>query len=94
MTSQPERTLKGSIILLTGPGISAESGLATFRARDGVWQRHDLAAVATPEGFRRDPAKVHAFYNARRRRLATVQPNPAHEALVRPEREWPGEVAR
>lgn len=79
-----------SIVVLTGAGISAESGLATFRDPDGLWQRVRIEDVATPEAFARDPAHVHAFYNARRAQLADVQPNAAHLALTRLEREWPG----
>jgi NAD-dependent deacetylase len=74
------------VFVLTGAGISAESGLGTFRDRDGLWARYDLAAVATPEGFARDPARVHAFYDARRRGLAEARPNEAHAALARLER--------
>lgn len=86
--------LKGSIVILTGAGISKESGLDTFRDKDGIWSKVRLEDVATPDGFRRDPARVHAFYNARRRNLAEggVEPNAAHAALARLEREWPDEV--
>ena len=72
-----------SIVILTGAGISAESGLGTFRDKDGLWTRYDLREVATPEGFRRNPALVHAFYNARRANAAGAAPNPAHLALAR-----------
>jgi NAD-dependent deacetylase len=84
----------GSIVILTGAGISKESGLDTFRDKDGIWSKVRLEDVATPEGFRRDPARVHAFYNARRRNLADseVVPNAAHAALARLERDWPDEV--
>jgi NAD-dependent deacetylase len=81
-----------SIVLLTGAGISAESGLRTFRDADGLWEQHRVEDVATPEAFHRDPALVYRFYNERRRSLATVQPNAAHLALARLEREWPGTV--
>ena len=81
-----------NIVILTGAGISAESGLATFRGPDGLWEGHRVEDVATPEAFRRDPALVHAFYDARRARLAQVTPNAAHEALARLDREWPGEL--
>lgn len=83
-----------SIVILTGAGISRESGLATFRDAGGVWDRVRIEDVATPEAFHRDPARVHAFYNARRAQLRedAVQPNRAHEALARLEREFPGEV--
>lgn len=71
------------IVVLTGSGVSAESGVATFRDPDGVWAKHDWREVATPEGFAADPARVHAFYNARRRGLPGVRPNAAHAALAR-----------
>src|SRR4051794_30597151 len=80
------------IVILTGAGVSAESGLATFRGPDGLWEGHRVEDVCTPEAFRRDPALVHAFYDARREKLGTVQPNAAHEALARLDREWPGEL--
>jgi len=80
-----------SIVVLTGAGISAESGLRTFRAADGLWEDHRIEDVATPEAFVRDPALVQRFYNERRRQLAQVAPNAAHRALARLEREWPGE---
>ena len=82
----------GKIAVLTGAGVSAESGLGTFRDKGGVWTRYDLNEVATPEGFRRDPVKVHDFYNARRKNAAGAKPNAAHAALARLEREFPGEV--
>lgn len=81
-----------SIVILTGAGISAESGIETFRDTDGIWSKVRLEDVATPEGFARDPAGVHAFYNARRKALRTIEPNPAHFALARLEREFGGEV--
>src|SRR3954452_21711799 len=81
-----------NIVILTGAGVSAESGLATFRGPDGLWEGHRVEDVATPEAFRRNPALVHAFYDARRAKLATVQPNPAHEALARLDAQWPGEL--
>jgi NAD-dependent deacetylase len=71
------------IVILTGAGISAESGVPTFRASDGLWCGHRVEAVATPEGFAADPALVQDFYNQRRRQLAEVQPNAAHHALAR-----------
>jgi NAD-dependent deacetylase len=80
-----------NIVILTGAGISAESGLATFRGEDGLWEGHRVEDVATPEAFARDPALVHKFYNARRAQLAEVEPNAAHVALARLEAEWPGE---
>lgn len=80
------------IVVLTGAGISAESGLGTFRDKGGLWTRYDLNDVATPEGFARDPALVHDFYNARRANCAAAEPNAAHHALARFQRERPGEM--
>ena len=71
------------ITILTGAGISAESGLATFRASDGLWENHRIMDVATPEGFAKDPALVHDFYNMRRKAAAAAQPNAAHLSLLR-----------
>jgi NAD-dependent deacetylase len=73
------------IFLLTGAGVSAESGLGTFRNRDrtGIWARFDPMKLATPAAFAREPDEVHAFYNARRRNLASCSPNPAHFAIAR-----------
>jgi NAD-dependent deacetylase len=84
----------GSIVVLTGAGISAESGLATFRGAGGLWEGHRPEDVATPEAFARDPALVHRFYNQRRRQLhdPAVKPNAAHDALARLEAAWPDEV--
>ena len=80
------------IVILTGAGISAESGLETFRAEDGLWAHHRVEDVATPEGYTRDPDKVIAFYNARRAQASKAQPNAAHRALARLEEAFPGEV--
>jgi len=80
------------IVILTGAGISAESGVATFRDPDGVWAKFDLEEVATPQGFARNPAKVQDFYNMRRRQMGGVEPNAAHEALAWLERELAGDV--
>lgn len=80
------------VVVLTGAGISAESGLDTFRDKDGIWSKVDFRQVATPEGFAADPVKVHAFYNQRRKGLGRVRPNPAHYALARLERDYPGDV--
>jgi NAD-dependent deacetylase len=80
------------IVVLTGAGLSAESGLGTFRDKGGLWSEFDLEEVATPQGFARNPAKVHAFYNLRRTRHAEAEPNAAHGALARLEREHRGEV--
>lgn len=80
------------IFILTGAGISAESGLPTFRAADGLWEDHRIEDVATPQAFLRDPALVHRFYNMRRAALRGVEPNAAHLAIARLQRELPGEV--
>ncbi len=80
------------IVILTGSGISAESGVATFRDKDGIWAKYDYREVATPEGFARNPALVHNFYNQRRRAHKGIAPNAAHHALARLEREHRGEV--
>ena len=81
-----------NIVILTGAGISAESGLKTFRAADGLWEGHRVEDVATPEAFARNPALVHDFYDARRARLGEVEPNPAHVALARLDAEWRGDL--
>ncbi len=75
----------GRLTVLTGAGVSAESGIPTFRDAGGLWENHSLEEVATPEGFRRNPDLVYRFYNARRRALASVEPNAAHVALARTE---------
>lgn len=82
------------IVILTGAGISAESGIRTFRASDGLWEDHRIEDVATPEGFARNPALVQRFYNARRAQLRdpALRPNAAHLALARLERDYGGEV--
>ena len=72
-----------NIVVLTGSGISAESGVATFRDSDGVWAQYDYREVATPEGFAANPALVHRFYNERRAGLGAVHPNAAHVALAK-----------
>lgn len=70
------------LVVLTGAGISAESGIQTFRATDGLWAEHPVEEVATPGGWWRDPARVLAFYNARREQVRRARPNPAHKALA------------
>lgn len=75
------------IVILTGSGISAESGIATFRDKDGIWAKYDIEEVATPQAFARQPHTVHEFYNLRRRGLQGIEPNAAHIALARLERE-------
>ena len=79
-----------SIVVLTGAGLSAESGLGTFRDKDGLWSQFPLEEVATPEGFARNPARVHDFYNLRRRLHGEARPNAAHAALARLERQHGG----
>lgn len=81
-----------SIVVLSGAGISAESGLRTFRDNDGLWENHRVEDVATPEGFARNPELVHRFYNLRRAQLlAGAKPNAAHQALGSFERDFQGD---
>lgn len=80
------------IVILTGAGISAESGLGTFRAENGLWAEHRVEDVATPEGFARNPRLVVDFYNARRAQAVAAEPNAGHLALARLEAEFRGEV--
>ena len=81
-----------NIVVLTGAGVSAESGVPTFRDANGLWEGHDVMDVATPEGFARDPVLVQRFYDQRRAALARVEPNAAHHALARLQREHVGRV--
>jgi NAD-dependent deacetylase len=81
-----------NLVILTGAGISAESGLRTFRADDGLWEDHRVEDVASPEGFRRDPALVQRFYDERRANILAAGPNAAHRALGRLDAEWDGEL--
>ncbi|MGY2734933.1 NAD-dependent deacylase [Sphingomonas sp. UYP23] len=81
-----------SIVVLTGAGISAESGIATFRGPGGLWEGHRVEDVCTPEALAHDAERVHRFYDARRAALARVAPNPAHRALARLDAEWDGEL--
>ncbi|SOB80024.1 NAD-dependent deacetylase [Sphingomonas guangdongensis] len=81
-----------SIVILTGAGVSAESGIATFRGPGGLWEGHRVEDVCTPEALARDPALVHRFYDLRRAALDGVQPNAAHRALARLDAAWPGEL--
>jgi NAD-dependent deacetylase len=81
-----------SIVILTGAGVSAESGVPTFRGPDGLWEGHRVEDVATPEAFRRDPVLVQRFYDERRAALGRVEPNAAHRALARLDAAWPGEL--
>ena len=81
------------IVVLTGAGISAESGIATFRDKGGLWAKHDINEVATPDAYARNPRKVLDFYNMRRRDVLGAQPNAAHDALARLERDYPSRIA-
>jgi len=81
-----------NIVILTGAGISAESGIDTFRDAGGLWEQHRVEDVATPEGFARDPDLVLGFYDIRREALSQVKPNAAHQALARLDAEWSGEL--
>ena len=88
----PTMTAPQNIVILTGAGISAESGIDTFRSEGGLWEQHRVEDVATPEAFVRDPELVLRFYDMRRAAIQTKAPNAAHHALARLEREWPGRV--
>ena len=81
-----------NLVILTGSGISAESGVPTFRAADGLWMGRRIEDVATPQAFARDPALVQDFYNRRRRQLADVHPNAAHRALAELATRWDGDL--
>ena len=81
-----------NIVILTGAGISAESGLRTFRADDGLWEDHRVEDVASPEGFRRDPELVQRFYDERRKNIMAAEPNAAHVALAKLDAAWDGEL--
>jgi NAD-dependent deacetylase len=81
-----------NIVILTGAGVSAESGIDTFRSEGGLWEQHRVEDVATPEAFARDPDLVLRFYDMRREAIQTKQPNAAHRALARLDAEWPGEL--
>ena len=81
-----------NIVILTGAGISAESGIDTFRDGGGLWEQHRVEDVATPEGFARDPELVQRFYDARRAAVQTVEPNPAHRALAKLDAAWEGDL--
>ena len=79
-----------AIVILTGAGVSQESGVATFRDSNGLWENHRIEEVATPEAYQRNPQLVQTFYNARRCQVVTVHPNKAHQALVQLEQQWKG----
>lgn len=89
----PEPMNIKSVVVLTGAGVSAESGLKTFRDNDGLWEGHRVEDVATPEAFHRDPTLVYDFYNMRRKQLLSgeVQPNAAHRALAEFEKSFDGD---
>ena len=80
------------IVVLTGAGMSAESGLKTFRDSNGLWEGHDVMQVATPEGFVKNPELVLEFYNQRRRQLLEVEPNQGHFALAKLEKKIAGSI--
>ncbi len=80
-----------NIVILTGAGVSAESGIDTFRDAGGLWEKHRVEDVATPEAFERDPDLVHRFYDMRRAAIQTKEPNDAHHALAELDRNWRGE---
>lgn len=81
-----------NIVVLTGAGVSAESGIDTFRGAGGLWENHRVEDVATPEAFARDPELVLRFYDMRRAAIQQKQPNEAHAALARLDAEWPGNL--
>ena len=81
-----------NLVILTGAGVSAESGVPTFRGPDGLWEGHRVEDVATPEAYARSPELVQRFYDARRAALALVEPNAAHRALARLDAGWGGEL--
>jgi NAD-dependent deacetylase len=81
-----------NMVILTGAGVSAESGVATFRGPGGLWEGHRVEDVCTPQALAQDPELVHRFYDARREKLASVEPNAAHLALARLDAAWPGEL--
>jgi len=87
----PPITRTSKIFVLTGAGISAESGLSTFRDSGGIWEQHKIEDIATPEAFERDPLKVWHFYKERRRNIRSAVPNPAHYALAKLEKNLPVE---
>lgn len=80
--------MKKKLVVSTGAGISAESGIKTFRDSDGLWENYDVMEVASADGFRRNPALIHRFYNERRHQLAQSQPNAAHLGLVELEKDF------
>jgi NAD-dependent deacetylase len=81
-----------NIVILTGAGVSAESGIDTFRDAGGLWEQHRVEDVATPEAFERDPELVLRFYDMRREAIQAKRPNAAHEALAKLDRDWPDDL--
>lgn len=92
MSSSSDHSYGKNIVILTGAGLSAESGLSTFRDNNGLWCEHRIEDVATPEAYARDPELVQSFYNTRRTQLKEVQPNAAHYALAELSRNWMGSL--
>lgn len=89
LTNQlPLKGVGGQLVILTGAGVSAESGLKTFRDSDGLWEGYDIEEVATPEAWERNPALVQEFYNMRRKSVLEAKPNAAHYALARLEEKY------
>ena len=82
-----------NIVILTGAGISAESGLATFRSSNGLWNNYPVEDVATIEAFQRNPAYVHDFYNELKKELVKAKPNPAHLAITKLQKEYPAQIS-
>lgn len=89
--SFPPLDVRGNIVILTGAGVSAESGLKTFRDSGGLWENHRVEDVATPQGFARNPKLVQRFYNLRRAQLKHTQPNMAHASIAELEKKWQGD---
>ena len=81
-----------NIVILTGAGVSAESGIDTFRGQGGLWEQQRVEDIATPQAFARDPDLVQQFYDMRREQVQSSDPNAAHYALARLDREWPGDL--
>lgn len=87
-TKELQNVTKKKLVVLSGAGISAESGVATFRGSNGLWEGYNIMEVASPEGWAKDYSTVLEFYNARRRNIASVLPNEAHTILVEMEKRW------
>lgn len=89
--TMPVLDTRKRIVILTGAGVSAESGIRTFRDSNGLWEEHRIEDVATPQGFAKNPELVQSFYNMRRAQLKTAEPNLAHAALAELEKKWQGD---